>query len=256
MSWASERRTFIVVGISLVVAAAVAVIAISIFYETPSCSDGKQNQGEGGVDCGGSCARVCSADVVPPVVSYVRPLTDMNGRTDIVAYIENPNPSASAKSARYTIELYSVERVLLDTVDGMIDLPPATDVPIYIPNAYQGPVPIAQAFLVFDLSSFTWVRGSEAPPTLTVSEIQSQDTETKPRVTAILTNPTVKVMKNIPVIATLYDAEDRVMAASRTLIAEIVARESVDVVFTWTEPFTTVPARIDVRPITTLPKAP
>ena len=28
---------------------------------TPSCMDGIQNQGEGGVDCGGPCAMLCSS---------------------------------------------------------------------------------------------------------------------------------------------------------------------------------------------------
>ncbi len=247
MSWAIQRRTLIIFAIVLVALAVIAVTAISIFYETPSCADGKENQDEEGIDCGGSCQRLCSASVVPPTVSFVRTLPGIDGRTDIVAYVENPNPSASALQARYTIELYREDRTVIAALQGTVDLPPSSSVPIFIPNAYSGVEDVAQAFVMFDQLSLMFNRDSGGYIVPTATDVRSEVTAS-PRVTAVINNPSAETLRLVPVVVTVFNAEDIVIAASRTVIDVLPPQGQANIVVTWTVPFSEAPSRIDVRP--------
>lgn len=143
MSWASGRRFFIIALVVVVLAAIAGWVGYSVLHKAPSCVDGKQNQAETGVDCGGPCSTVCAENSRAPVVSFVRALRISDSRTDVIAYIENPNASYSAKHAKYHIELYDAARAVVDEEDGTVDLPPGAVTPIYIANAYQGTDPVA-----------------------------------------------------------------------------------------------------------------
>lgn len=247
MSWASGRRTLILTFIGLVVIAGLIIFGISVFYKTPSCSDGKQNQDETGVDCGGSCNQVCKVDAVAPVVSFVRALPQQNGRVDVIAYIENPNPGVSARGVEYTVELFSEERVVLASLSGAVDLPPRSSIPVFIPNAYANVSPVAQAFLTISDTSFVWNKDVGEYLIFPVSNIQRFDSNA-PRITATISNPTAKTIRSLPVVATLFNAEDIVIAASRTVVDVLPPQGSANIVFTWNLPFSDTPARIDIKP--------
>jgi hypothetical protein len=253
MSWASSRRTLILVIVFSVIAAIAAVTLIATLYETPSCSDGKQNQGEEGIDCGGSCSRVCDASAMPPTVSFVRDVKGLNGRTDVVAYVENPNGFAAAKGVKYTIELFSEDRVLLATREGTLELPPAAGVAVYVPNVYSGTRVVAQAFLEIDDASLLWYRYDDTRPVLRVSDETTSGTEAAPRISARLTNPTVETLNNLVVIATVFDAEGNAIAATQTVVASVPPQGSATALFTFAAPFPSTPSRIDVQPRIPLP---
>lgn len=247
MSWASSRRTLILLTI---ISALVLVVAGTLFatlYQAPSCADGKQNQDEEGIDCGGSCQLLCAASQVPPVVSFVRELPQSSGRLDVIAYVENPNPFAAAKDVRYQIEFIGDSGVTLGTKNGSVDLPPAASVPIFIPNAFADALSVRQTFLSFDAASVAWYAPEKELKPFAVEGIQIEGTEDAPRVSATVTNPSTDSFRNLKVVATLFDEEGVVFASSQTVIASLAGRGEADVVFTWNAPFKSAPARIDVR---------
>ena len=253
MSWAAERRALILLILALLGGAVLAVVLISTFYQTPSCGDGKQNQDEEGVDCGGSCQQVCLESAVPPVVEFVRAIKQGN-RVDVIAYVENPNPSASAWGARYTVELYRNDRTVIVAREGTVDLPPASSVPIFIPGAYEGTETVEQAFLSFENETIYWSRDEGGYVVPSISDVRVSDTR-PPRITATITNPTAIAIRSLPVTATVFDADNIVVAASRTVVDVIPGQGSAGLVFTWNDAFERAPVRIDVRP-TMLPPRP
>ena len=91
LSWAARRRVVVILVLTL------AVILFSVFtyhftfYSAPTCFDGVKDQNEVGIDCGGVCTYLCSIQVQEPSVRFVLPLENGSGRTDIVAYLDNPN---------------------------------------------------------------------------------------------------------------------------------------------------------------------
>ena len=60
MSWASNRRLAYISVVLFGVLAVVLFVGLVVFYEAPTCFDGKRNGTEEGVDCGGSCDLICS----------------------------------------------------------------------------------------------------------------------------------------------------------------------------------------------------
>ena len=80
----------------------------------PSCFDGRQNQDERGLDCGGRCLKVC---VPETAVLRVRgavdilPLATASGtvRVSLLGEVENPEREFAAKNFLYTFDLFDAE---------------------------------------------------------------------------------------------------------------------------------------------------
>lgn len=73
----------------------------------PSCFDGKQNQNEGGVDCGGVCTQACVESVTgqPLVIDEATAFSAGEKSYDAVMRVTNPNNAVGAKTFRYKLEL-------------------------------------------------------------------------------------------------------------------------------------------------------
>ena len=73
---------------------------------TPSCFDGKQDQGEQGIDCGGPCANACTTGVPPIAVRSVYEFVPSPNHVTLLAQIDNPNQSIAAQYFNF---LFTVE---------------------------------------------------------------------------------------------------------------------------------------------------
>src|SRR3989344_5725203 len=148
MSWASKRKVLIITLLSLVGITLVVLTVIAFVYEAPSCSDGKQNDDERGVDCGGaSCTYLCSADVDGATVRFARILRPQEGRLDVIAYIDNRDTNAAAKGVNAVVELFDENQSLLATKTVVIDIPEGATVPVYLADVYRGSGVVSQAFV-------------------------------------------------------------------------------------------------------------
>ena len=256
MSWASRKRLMIIGSAVAVLIVVGAGTAFAVLYHAPSCADRKQDQSEDGIDCGGPCQTLCTASVVPPVVRFVRPLTPVSGRTDVIAYLENKNASAVVHGAQYTIELYGVDNSLVAKKQGTVDLPPSALIPIFVPGFFSGYQPVSRAFLSFDESSLVWMRATGAAPTVPIAGNIQLAAGSPPRITATLTNPSATPLYNEKVVVTIFDAAGNVIGASQTVIPTIPAQGTAPAVFTWNEPFPGTPVKIEVVPVLTLAPTP
>lgn len=256
MSWASLRRLIITAVILSVGVAILAGVLIATIYQTPSCNDGKQNQDETGVDCGGSCVKACRAEVSLPTVDFVRPISVSATRTDVIAYLENPNASVAVSHAAYTVELYDANQNLLGTRQGRVDLAPTARVPIFLPNFFMGSTTSPRAFLTFDESSLTFIQNAVRTNDLTVSDVVLEDALTTPRITAVVKNSSLTPYRNVLFVAVVYDAagnEETVIAASQTVAEDVPSRGSAALTFSWNTSFIGTVGRIEIRPVLPLP---
>jgi hypothetical protein len=105
---------------------AIALVFYFFFYTPPSCTDGKQNQNETGVDCGGVCSQYCIADLasVPLVFEEVVLLPYTENSSDGLGKVTNPNGRAALKNASYTFTVYSEGGEVLATQKGELSLLP------------------------------------------------------------------------------------------------------------------------------------
>lgn len=233
-----------------VVTAFLAVASISTFYKAPSCIDNTQNQDEEGIDCGGSCSYLCTAQEQPPTVLFTKILINSTGRTDIIASINNKNSSAASKNVPYRVTLYGVDRSLIQEVSGMLDLPPGATVPVFIPAVTSDKQKVANAFLSIDPISLSWFSMTSNSHILPkVSNSSLSGTTAMPRIEAILQNQTVTTLTNVRVIVLVHDSRGEVIAASSTIVPTILGQGQAIATFTWNSPFSSTPSLIEVVPI-------
>lgn len=250
LTWSDRRRTMIIAGFAIIALLVGSGIAFAVMYKVPSCTDGKQNADETGIDCGGSCAYLCKANVDAPRVTFARAISS-GGRTDVIAYVENRNRDAETKAAHYAVEVFDEAGVPLGKREGMIDLPARAVVPIFIPGILSGIGAAPRAFVSFD-DGTQWrtARGDEMSFTVSGATL-TQDPE--PKVTAKIENTSAVPAYGRTAIATVFDADGLAIAASKTVLRQVPAFGSADVVFTWPQPFAGTAVRVEVSVVPVLP---
>ncbi len=253
MDWATRRRFIIFSIAGAVIVALAAVVLIASLYKTPSCSDGIENQGEQGVDCGGPCPYLCTAQEAAPVVLFTQALSGAPGRTDVLAYVENPN-AAAAKAVPYTISLYDVNQVLVQKISGTVDLPPSSTVPVYVPGVASGNTVAATAFLAIDPSVIRWYAYHEtrALPQYG-NDAKLGGTVAAPRVSATVRNPGTVMLTNVHAVIAVRDAQGDIIAASSTIVPAIAPQTSAALLYTWNKAFPAAPASFEIVPFIALP---
>lgn len=248
MSWALKRRILIIGSITLAVLLIGGTWIFLATRQPPSCVDRKQNQQETGVDCGGTCPYLCNASLAPLRTEFARAVSASAGRVDIVAAVANPNQGAAALGAAYTVELYDGANALIASRNGVMNIPPSSEVPLFIPGIASGVAGSLRAFIAFDDTSVRWVRyqDTRVQPRILRSGYVTSPT---PRVEATVQNPSASAMADVTVIVTVYDGTDTAIAASSTLIPYITPQGEAPAVFTWPAPWASAPARIEIEPL-------
>lgn len=251
MSWAGRRR-FIILALLIAVGVSVASITlIATLHQTPSCTDGIQNQDEDGVDCGGACRYLCTALQEPPTTLFTQAIPNGTGRTDVIASIENKNATAAAKSVPYSIVLYGADRAFIQQVSGTVDLAPGATARVFVPGVASGARSVAQAFLTIDTALVQWYAASRpsVPQVAAVSCPLPSDT---PRIIATLSNVETSPVSNLKVIVAVFNTENNVIAASQTIVPYIPSQGSALATFTWNTPFSAPCGRVEVTPVVAL----
>lgn len=254
MSWATRRRLFILLTLLAVVSAIVAVTVIATTHHTPTCTDGIQNRDEQGVDCGGLyCTYLCTALEQPPTILFTKAIQNGVGRTDVIAEIENKNATAAAKRVSYTITLFDATHALVQSVQGSVELPPQSVVPVFVPGVASGNQVVTSAFLSIDSSKVEWYQLSQDPrvvPRVThVTTVEGS----APRVEATLENPSTVPLRTVQAVVMVRDARGNVIAASKTIVPHIPAQGTASATFTWNAPFSSQAVTTEVVPVVPLP---
>lgn len=255
MSWASRRRFIILLIIGAIAGALVTFFAFFTFTKAPSCTDGVQNQEESGIDCGGGCAYLCTDQQYPPTVLFTKALSNNEGRTDVIALLENKNANAAALNVPYRLTLFGSGQALIQEVTGFVDLPPGGTVPVYASGITSGKQTVTSAFLTIDSSSARWFTlSSTEVRTPRVLDMKQSGTSDTSRIEATLTNETTTPFTNTKVIVIVRDTNGTVIAASETLVPSIPAQDKATAFFTWNKAFSEVVGTIEVIPLPVLPQ--
>ena len=255
MDWA-ERRRFTIGAILIAVVLVVLAIALTaVVYEAPSCVDNKQNQSETGIDCGGPCTNLCTAQQEPPVTPVPRLLRNSAGRTDLIASIENRNSDAAAKRVPYTIKLYDANLTFIKEIKGFVDLPPRSIVPLFIPGVAFGGDLGMRASLEIVASEVAWYTLATDPRVIPkVESSPPSGSSSAPRIEATLTNTSLTTLANVHVVALVRDTTSgNVIAASETVVPTIAPQGKAVATFTWNEPFASPSVRVEILPVIPLP---
>jgi len=249
MSWSTRRRLIIVLIILLAVSGAASFFILPYFLKDPTCSDGKKNGGESGVDCGGPCSSLCAAEVAPLKLIWTRPFKATAGIYDVLAYVENHNIDAAAKKIIYKFSLYDESNVLVATRVGKTYVTPNGKIPVFEGNIRTGERVPRRAF--FEVSGTPeWIKAPPKAITLSLGtrNITYEVLNGKSVVSATIFNPSSYSIANVEVTAILYDDKRNAFAVSKTLLESVGKDSTRNVTFTWPSSFESEPARIEIIP--------
>ncbi len=230
-SWSFRRKSLYIL-VALVSGAIILFAGYQTFFTAaPTCQDGTQNQNEAGVDCGGVCTLLCASTAHAPVVLWARAFQTDQGVYTAAAYVQNKNGSASARAVRYSFQLFDANNSLVVERDGVVDLPPVQTIPIIEQNINVGTRSVARALFAFS-DTPVWQRVSVG----TVASVQVSQQQLLPdgsRLSATITNSSVRDVSQLAVVAVLFDTQGVARAASKSLVAALPSGSSQEIVFTW-----------------------
>lgn len=247
MSWGTQRRNRI---LSIIVILLVAPILIWFFvfnYEAPTCFDGKKNGSEGGVDCGGGCVLLCQNQSIPPYVKWTRFFRVAPGVYNAMAYVENQNASAETMIT-YRFILIDAEGAKVAEREGSAKLPAKMAVPIAANIMNTGK--ITPTRVTFEITNTpVWKRSTQQEPIIVVSEETMSESSDQTTIFARVTNISFGEVKNVSVVAILYDRDDNSIGVSSTYVEKVPANDSKKILFTWPRGFDGAVARFEVIPL-------
>lgn len=236
--WASRRKTLYLIALALILAGASFALFWKYWYQEPTCFNNLKDGNETGIDCGGSCTKVCSNEAIAPIVKWDSRLFEtLSGVWSVLVYVENPNPNTDASYVPYTFTIYDANSGILAERKGATILPRGKTVGIF-----EGSITIGNGKVpkraVFEIGkNILWKKSENKNDDITVTHGPLLRMESEPRVEANVKNNNINEVKNIELVITIFDGSDNAIAASRTFIENIKKGENTDVFFTWPKPF-------------------
>ncbi len=248
MSWASRRRTVIILGFLLIIGAATLIPLAIWWYEPATCSDGKQNQGETAVDKSGPCALLDERQLIPHAIQWARAFSVRDGTWSAVTYIENPNDMAGVSTTPYRFKLYDDRNILVAEREGSSYIMPGSVTPIYEGGFDTGNRRVTRTYFEFS-APLVWERMRDTSGAIEITAKSLLDADTAPRVIAIAENTAVTEAREVHFVAVVFDPAGNAIAASRTIVPVLPPEARENLVFTWPEAFTSPVGRVDVLPL-------
>jgi hypothetical protein len=233
--WALRRRIEII-GIII---GAILLVAIPYWVThraVPSCTDGKQNQAEVGVDCGGPCTLLCKGQAQDIHVLWTKVFGIHTGVYDVVAYVENPNFNIAAPQFTYTARLYDENGEVIATRIGQDYALPSERFAIFAGGMQTGEKRAVRGSLEI-AGDFQWFTTKEKISPFSVTNKVLTNFQSKPKLNATLHNDSVYLYRDITVATVIYDSLGEVVGVSSTKVDKIDGGGQENLSFTWPNPF-------------------
>jgi len=247
-SW-SIRRKRIILALAFVTALFfIGVPLFFLFYKVPTCFDGAMNGDEKGIDCGGSCQKLCTLESLPIITKGDARLIRMATSTYIaVAYLENPNAEAGVYRARYNIKIFDKENIVpIKKIEGSAFVPKGSRFAIY-----EGPFLVDQdvvpvrAILSWE-EPLLWEKNISSKPPLELKSRSFLRTESSPRLEVVVGNSSLNSVSNIDMTSLVFDENGNIFAAAKTFIDRLDGSEETRAIFSWPRPLEGRPVEIEI----------
>lgn len=248
MDWRTSRQLFVVFILFLMAGGIGFVILYPKLFPAPTCSDGKQNQGELGVDCGGPCAPCELQNPIKLNPIWARAVKVKDGVYAAVALVQNLNESLGAGSFRYRFRLQD-DLGEIAKIEGEAFSFPQERFYVVEPriDVLRDP-----ALVEFEILDVKWELSGESPPNVIV-EKKSYKTVIEQRVRRGLVEASLRNLepfgfRKFSVNAVLLDAQGNVIGANKISVDGLPAYSQKLITFLWPEPITGVIEEIQIEP--------
>lgn len=232
--WAFWRRTQYLIVLFVFFSFIGTGVYFGYFYEAANCFDNTQNGDERGIDCGGSCVRICAFDVTPVRQVWANVFRVTEGQYNAVAYIENTNIGVGSPEVRYTFTLLDRDGIITER-SGLTILPPDSVYPIFEGRIDTGSRVPTETILQLEEPEL-WLPADIGREQFIVENRVLTDIENSPRLEAEVTNTELTEAQDVEIVATIFDSGGNALTSSRTFVPLFPGRSTEDIVFTWPEP--------------------
>jgi hypothetical protein len=247
-SWSSRRKLSYASLVILAIILIVGLPAFLLLYKAPTCNDGKQNQGEGGIDCGGPCVKLCPSAFLPPEVIWTKAEPVAPGLYNVAAYVVNNNLNGAAYGVRYEMQLFDDQGILITYKDGTLTIPPHRNT-----LAFQGSVSTLKRIpvkAIITLDSPPWVKQNDGLGNIVIADKKYSEDQNSSSLQVTLQNNSVKPCDNLSVYVILYDKDGNAIDFSKTIIDSVPGNGGTVVApFTWPSSHSGQVVSIEVLPV-------
>ena len=187
----------------------------------PSCTNGRQNYNEEGIDCGGVCANACLPKNLRSLqtgkVSVFHPLPDT---ISILGQIQNPNADVSATAVPYvlTFEDASGNAIASTSVTTYLYASEVKNLADFWTDSRAAQV--SQATLELGVPSWL-LAGKFQRPQLAIQNVQTNIVNNQIQVSGQFLNQDTVALSQVDVIAVLYGRLGFPLGISRTIMGQI-----------------------------------
>jgi hypothetical protein len=198
------------------------LVYLAFVRPAPSCFDGRQNQDEEGVDCGGSCGNIClPSDIRPITLSGEAQLFSAGGGLwGVLFWPQNPNPNYAVIDFSYSVKIYDPSGSVLKTLTGNSFLYAGEIKYINIPAIDLGASKPARA--TFEITDPTWITADEfAKPDLVVQSPSASVVGDKVEYRGRVLNRDTVSFSSAMVVAIFNDASGNRAGVSQTEIRDL-----------------------------------
>jgi hypothetical protein len=233
MSWSSNRQLkyiSIIVGFFAIIAI---VLLYPVLTKAPTCTDRKQNGNEQGVDCGGSCSIVCSAQASVPVILWNRAFPVTGSVYNLLSMVENPNKGAAIARVSYEFRVFDTNNKLIGRRTGETYLPANQKFAVFEPRFDAGEKTIRSVSFEFT-SPLVWIKRAPTIQTLPIRVTNvSYSALSTPTLSATVSNESIYNLPEFDVIAILYDKSKNAINVSKTHKESLKSNTESPLLFTW-----------------------
>ncbi len=195
-----------------------------------SCTNGRQDSGEEGVDCGGVCVAAClPAGLSELQVTDTKVFHPGSGITSVLAKIQNPNLQTAASSFDYTLKFYDPDDKLLLTRSGSSYVY-AGEVK-YLTDFISGGAADGAESVELTISPPRWLPDSEfSKPQAVILSRTATLGEAGIQVSGKLANRDTLTLSRLEVGAVFYGRYNYAVGVSKTEIDSVLPNETRDFV--------------------------
>lgn len=206
-----------------------------LIVPAPTCTDGIQNQGEEGVDCGAVCGKSCPISVMPLDTPTVQLLKYDNDGSDVVVRIDNPNAIYGAPIVPYTLTVSDSVGKVLTTRKGVTFANPLESHHLVFPLIEVLETP-ARAELQLDVTGVQWAalatqEGSGVE--FAVRQDQLLPSATALRYQADIVNNSKFDFDKVEIVVLLYDQAGVIVGAGSTTLSTLTAGQLRGTIIDW-----------------------
>lgn len=234
-SWSSRRKftfsSIIIIGLIVIIG----VPAFFYFYKAPTCMDRIMNGDETGIDCGGSCVRLCQSSFLAPQIVWGGAKFEKvaEGLYNVAALIENKNVNGAALNVPYKIALFDAEGILITEQKGTVTLYAHRNSLAFNPAVNVGKRTPVKATFEF-LQAPIWFKSHDALDKLAIVDKKYTEDTTSSSLEVVIENRGLLPYQDINVSVILSDPNGNAIGFSRTTIDSIAPKSGREVApFTW-----------------------